>query len=219
MRKIGSVVAVVAALVTAGPAAAQVSFDLKAGYGVPLGDSMKPFAAGFGDLGGAMNHTWSGAIPIEVAGRYRFSPGFSAGVYFQYAPALVAARACISGWNCTGFDVRVGVEAAYSFLPTRFLNPWVSVGTGWEWTNFSITTPDNSANVTFSGWEYFNVQVGLDFNLSRMFAVGPYVGYFGGSYSTVSGQWSGDPVGPSIPSDYRAFHGWVQFGAKGTLNL
>ncbi len=218
MRKIGSAVAVLAALVLAAPAAAQVSLDLKAGYAIPNGDAVKPGNPTLQNYG-AMKNLWSGEIPIEVAGRWRFSPGFSAGVYFQYAPTIVAARVCATGFDCSGSDVRVGVEAMYAFLPDRFLNPWVSLGTGWQWTTLKISTGTDSANVTFSGWEYFNVQAGLDFNLSPMFSVGPWLGYFGGSYSTVSGTWSGEAQGPTIPSDARAFHGWFQFGAKGTVNL
>ena len=49
-----------------------------------------------------------------------------------------------------------------------------------------LATGTQSATLTFSGWEYFNVQGGLDFNLSKTFAVGPYLGYFGGSYTSVS---------------------------------
>jgi hypothetical protein len=218
MRKIGSAVAVLAALFLAAPAAAQVSIDLKAGYAIPNGDILKPFTPGLENYA-AMKNLWAGEIPIEVAARWRFSPGFSAGVYFQFDPAIIAARVCASGFPCSGSDVRVGVEAAYSFLPTSFLNPWVSIGTGWQWTNAKITTPTDAADVTFSGWEYFNVQAGLDFNISRTFGVGPWLGYYGGSYSTVSGTWSGALQGPTIASDARTFHGWFQFGAKGTVNL
>ena len=173
MTKTGSLVAVVAALALAQPAEAQVALDLKLGYAVPTGNVLE---FGGSDFYGPMSNIWSGAIPIEVAGRYRFSPRLSAGVYFQYNPAMIASRLCANGMSCSGYDMRVGAEAVYGFLPEGFLNPWVSVGTGWQWTHFSIATAADSAAFTYSGWEFFNVQVGLDFNLSRMFAVGPYVG-------------------------------------------
>lgn len=219
MKKIGGAVAVAAVLAFACPAQAQVAIDLKVGYALPTGDA---FAFGGGDgspFYGPMNYTWSGAIPIEVAGRYRFSPRFSAGLYFQYNPAQVASRLCASGMTCSGHDMRLGVEAVYGFLPDRFLNPWVSVGTGWQWTQFSIATATDSAALTYSGWEYFNVQAGLDFNLSSMFAVGPYLGYFGGTYTSLSSTLNGVSGSSAIDSQFRAFHGWIQFGAKGTVNL
>lgn len=217
MKRIGSAMAVVAALVLAQPAEAQVALDLKVGYAIPTGSVAS--LGGVDVYDGAMNHLWSGAVPIEVAGRYRFSPSFSAGVYFQYDPALVATWSCTPGLPCSGYDLRVGVEAVYAFLPDRFLNPWVSIGTGWEWSHLYVTDNVLTNTITLSGWEYFNVQAGLDFNLSRMFAIGPYVGYFGGSYTSVSADLSGTAVNGTIASEFRAFHGWIQFGAKGTVNL
>jgi hypothetical protein len=216
MRKIGSAVAVAAALVLAGPAEAQVALDLKVGYALPTGDVLK---FGGSDFYGPMKNTWSGEIPIEVAVRYRFSPRFSAGVYFQYDPALVSSRLCAAGMSCSGSDIRTGVEAVFAFLPDRFLNPWLSVGTGWQWTHFSIAAGNDSAALTYSGWEYFNVQAGLDFNLSSLFAVGPYLGYFGGTYTSLSSTLNGATASTPIDSEFRAFHGWFQFGAKGTVNL
>jgi hypothetical protein len=216
MKKIGTVLAVVAALALAFPAEAQVSIDLKLGYAVPTGDIV---TLGGATYSGPMSYTWSGAIPIEVAGRYRFGPSLSVGVYFQYDPAFVATRFCAPTMTCSAYDMRVGVEAVYGFLPERALNPWVSLGTGWEWTHFSVATADLSAAVTYSGWEYFNAQVGLDWNLSKTFAVGPYVGFFGGSYTSRSGSTTAGPEEGSIDSQFRTFHGWWQFGLKGTANL
>ena len=217
MRKIGSAVVVAAALVFAAPAGAQVALDLKVGYAIPTGNSTS--FGGIAEYWGPMNHIWSGAIPIEVAGRYRFSPSFSVGVYFQYNPASIASYSCSPGLTCSGYDMRTGVEAVYGFLPERFLNPWVSLGSGWQWTHASISDGVLSNAFTLSGWEYFNVQVGLDFNLSRMFAVGPYVGYFGGQYTSKTASISDFNESGSIASEFRAFHGWLQFGVKGTVNL
>jgi hypothetical protein len=74
---------------------------------------------------------------------------------------------------------------------------------------------------TLSGWEYVNVQVGGDLNVSQMFAVGPWVGFFAGAYSSrqMSGMGTDTGGAISIPSDQRTFHGWVQFGVKGTVYL
>jgi len=218
MRMTGSALVVAAALVVAHPAEAQVAIDLKVGYGLPTGD-MVALGGVNNDYVGAMSQVWSGAVPVEVAGRYRFSPKLSVGVYFQYAPALMAAWSCSTGLTCSGYDMRAGVEAVYGFLPDRFLNPWVSVGTGWEWTNLHVTDNILTNTVNFSGWEYFNVQAGLDFQLSKTFAIGPYVGYFGGSYTSLSADISGTTESGTIASEFRAFHGWIQFGAKGTVNL
>jgi hypothetical protein len=217
MRKLLGMVAVVAVLGLAPRAEAQVALDLKVGYAVPTGDVML-----FGPwrFNGAMSSIWSGAIPIEVAGRYRFSPSFSVGLYYQYDPALVASRVCASGFTCSGYDMRVGVEAVYGFLPSSTWNPWVSLGSGWEWTHVSIAAGGASVAQSVNGWEYFNVQAGLDWNLSKTFAFGPWFGFFGGSYSNASfTDENGATTSGTIDSGLRTFHGWWQFGLKGTLNL
>jgi hypothetical protein len=211
MKKVLGAVVVAAALAFAGTAQAQFALDLKLAYSIPSGNALT--SAG-GGITAAMSDTWSGAFVLGVDGRYRFTPNLSAGVYFQYNPAFISTKACPNG-GCTGYDMRTGLEVAYAFIPDGGMNPWVSLGTGWQWTNGG----DSTGSVTLNGWEYFNVQVGLDFNLSKMLAVGPYVGYFGGSYTNISASGSGSSASDTIPSEFRAFHGWFQFGVKGTLNL
>jgi hypothetical protein len=70
-----------------------------------------------------------------------------------------------------------------------------------------------------NGWEFPVVQAGLDFAISKAFALGPYVGVCAGTYTnfaysigSAESRWA---VDPSI----RSYHAWWQFGLKGTLNL
>lgn len=214
MKKILPLVATAAALTFATPASAQIALDLKLGYAIPTGN-----AATGTDVTAAMSDAWSGALPIGVGARYRFTPNLSAGVYFQFAPAFVASGLCDVGASCSGYDMRLGIEAVYGFMPSGSWNPWVSLGTGWEWTQLKASGGGESVSTTFSGWEYFNVQAGVDFPLSPMFALGPYLGYFGGTYTNVSVSGTILSQSESIPSANRAFHGWFQFGVKGTVNL
>jgi hypothetical protein len=171
-----------------------------------------------------MSDVWSGSLPIGIDARYRFTPNLSAGVYFQFNPAFIASGCSTGGVSCSGYDMRTGLEVAYAFMPDGSFNPWVSLGTGWQWTQLSVSAGSLSANATFSGWEYFNVQAGVDFPLSKQFAIGPYLGYFGGTYTSASASanvpgFSGLSGSDSIPSGVRTFHGWFQFGVKGSLNL
>jgi hypothetical protein len=211
MKKVLSAVVVAAALMFAGTAQAQFAFDLKLAYSIPSGNVVSTSS---GSMGAAISDTWSGAFVLGVDARYRFTPNLSAGVYFQYNPAFITTSACPGG-GCSGYDMRTGLEVVYGFIPDGGMNPWVSLGTGWQWTNGG----DSTSSVTLSGWEYFNVQAGLDFSLMKMFALGPYVGYYGGSYTTLSASGGGTSGSETIPSGLRAFHGWFQFGVKGTLNI
>jgi hypothetical protein len=214
MKRFLNAFALLAAVAFTPAAHAQVAIDLKAGYALPSG-SVASATTVTSDPNGLLKNAVSGAIPLEVAGRYRFTPRFSVGIYFQYAPAFVAPYSCLASFTCSASNVRVGAEAVYGFLPDSTFNPWVSVGSGWEWLNRTVTTPTRTSTEALNGWEWFNLQVGADWNLSRMFAVGPYVGFFGGQYSsaTVNGN------SFTIASANRQFHGWWQFGVKGTVNL
>jgi len=161
-----------------------------------------------------MSDWWSGAIPLEVGVRYRFTPNVSAGVYFQWNPAFVSSTTCGSGATCSGYDMRVGIQMVYDIIPDGVVNPWFSLGMGWEWSQASVTAGGVTGTLSVSGWELPVVQAGVDFVLSKAFALGPYVGFFGGTYTnlTTGTHWAVDP-----PT--RAYHAWVQFGLKGTLNL
>ena len=193
MKRLLGALAVLAAPVLATSARAQVAIDVKAGYALPTGNVASATTVTT-DPHGPLKNRVSGAVPLEIAGRYRFTPNFSAGIYFQYAPAFVSAFSCLASFSCSASNVRVGAEAVYAFRPESTFNPWVSVGSGWEW---------------------FNAQVGADWNVTRTFAFGPYVGFFGGQYSsaTVEGR------STTIAASARQFHGWWQLGLKGTVNM
>jgi hypothetical protein len=209
MTKVGSAVMIAAVLGFALPAEAQVAVDVQVGYAVPVGNIQHAGPVVSGDW--PMSSWWSGAIPIGVAGRYRFTPNLSAGVYFQWSPAFVASAACGPGASCSGYDMRAGLELVYGIIPDGKVNPWLSLGMGWAWSQ-AASTIGGTLNV--NGWELPAVQVGVDFALSRAFALGPYLGFVGGTYTnlTFGRTWA---VDPSI----RSYHGWFQVGVKGTIDL
>jgi len=220
MKSFLNALACLSAVVLATTARAEVAIDLKAAYALPFGNIATATTVTT-DRHGSLANVVSGAIPLEVAARYRFTPKFSAGIYFQYGPAFVAAYSCLASFSCSASSVRVGAEAVYGFLPDSTFNPWVSVGSGWEWLNQTVDIPSNGTvpastqKLGLSGWEWVNVQVGADWNLSKMFAAGPYVGFFGGQYSSAT-----DSTGShAIASANRQFHGWLQLGLKGTVSL
>lgn len=225
MKKLLLALALAGTAAYAPAASAQVSLDLKAGYALPLGDTTSANSVLM--LRGALSNSFAAAVPVEVAARWRFNRHLSAGAYFQYDPAIVSKVICLASYTCEGYDMRVGVEVAYAFLPSWFIKPWVSLGTGWEWSGLKVIVPasGNAASGQFqarmNGWEWVNVQVGGDIGVNAATTVGPYVGFFGGTYSTMStaGMGHGNGAAESIPSDVRSFHGWVQFGLKGSFDL
>jgi hypothetical protein len=214
MKRLVITLGVLSSFVLAPSARAQVAIDVKAGYALPTGNVASESTAS-SYWKGALSTFVSGAVPLEIAVRYRFTPKFSAGIYFQYAPAFTAASICRPEFSCSASNVRVGAEAVYGFLPDSTFSPWVSLGSGWEWLNQTVVENGRTHANGLNGWEWFNVQVGADWNLSKMFAAGPYVGFFGGQYSSTTDLTGSQP----IASANRQFHGWLQLGLKGTVSL
>ena len=216
MRKLVGAMAVGVVLLAAAPASAQVALDLKVAYAIPSGNvwTTSPWNPGV-----SMSSVWTGAVPVELTGRWRFNPNTSMGVYFGWGPAFLSSSTCNSG--CSGWDMRTGLVLAYHFSPDRALDPWVSVGTGWQWSQYSRPwgTTGASGTVTFNGWEYLNVAVGLDVAATPAFSAGPYLGVVGGTYSNFTGSGAAVDYGGSVELSSRSFHAWWQFGVKGTLNL
>jgi hypothetical protein len=212
MKKVLSSVVIAAALAFAPSAEAKVALDFKVGYAIPIGNVQLQSPVVSKDW--PMSDWWSGAIPFEVGARYRFTPNVSAGFYFQWNPAFVSSTVCSSAATCSGYDMRVGIQLVYDVIPDGAVNPWFSLGMGWQWSQASATTGGVTGTLSVSGWELPVVQAGVDFVLSKTFALGPYVGFFGGTYTnlTLGTHWAVDP-------STRAYHGWVQVGLKGTLSL
>ena len=221
MTKTVRAVAAALGLAIAPSGTAQVALDLKVGYGLPTGNV---WTASPVNPTWPMSKSWTGSIPFELGARYRIAPAISLGAYFGWGPAFVTSTGFDEIAGSSGSDMRVGIDLAYTFSPDRAMSPWVSLGTGWEWTNYSGTKRGQSAAVTMNGWEYLNVQAGLDFNVAKAFAVGPYVGFIGGTYSSIVASGASDTgvganYGGAVDPAARSFHGWFQLGVKGTLNL
>jgi hypothetical protein len=216
MRKMLRSAAVAVSLAVAFPAMAQVSLDLKVGYAVPTGSVQVASPVNPGET---LASKWSGAIPMELALRYRFGQNVSAGAYFQWGPAFVASTSCPPGGSCSGYDMRFGLELVYGFTPGDRFNPWLSIGTGWEFSQLATSGGGTSSTQLWSGWEYLNLQIGLDYKVASAFAVGPYAGIIGGTYSNLKATFGDQPFNRAVDPSARSFHGWWQFGLKGTLNL
>ena len=191
---------------------ALVALDVKAAYAIPVGNvwgssSWNPAAP--------MSGAWTGAVPLEVAVRYLFTPNVSAGAYFQWGPAFVTSPGFNQRTGSSGSDMRVGVELMYELDPESEINPWFLLGTGWGWTSYSAS----NASTTLSGWDYLKVQAGVDLKLAQAFSLGPYVGFSAGTYTNIvaTGAWQG--WGGAVPLDARSFHGWLQYGLSGTAKF
>ncbi len=164
---------------------------------------------------------------LGVGARWIFTPALSAGIYLQWNPGAVPTSpaflsvTCGSGSaaSCFGWNLRTGLQATYGFLPGNRANPWVSLGTGWEWVRYQASTGGQVQGVTWSGWEIVNLQAGVEFGSHRTATIGPYVGFAGGIYSNFWATLDWGEMDRAVDTSGRAFHGWFQIGLRGTISL
>ena len=192
---------------------------LRLGYGIPFGDTSADASGAATPLGDQLQ----GEIPIWIDVGYRFARSWFVGAYLQLGIGIVntdkaASGGCnLPGVSCKGSDVRLGVEGTYGFSPGQSFNPWIGLGTGYEWVNLQAESSTGNGEFTFKGWEWFTLQVGGDFSLSRVFALGPYASFGLGQYSSANVTFGSTTVSGDVPN--KKAHAWLQLGAKGTFNL
>ncbi len=153
-------------------------------------------------------------IPLQFDAMYKFTPEWAAGVYLSYGFGQLSsneADACdAAGVSCSMSSVRFGVQGTYTFTqasPTFV--PWLGAGFGYEGVSEKVAMSGVSASQDTSGWEFLNLQVGGDWKLTPGFAMGPYVMYSIGQYSSIGGT--------SISN--TATHEWLNIGLRGKFDL
>ena len=154
-------------------------FELGArlGYGIPAGK--------FADDNSDLSDGVSGMIPLQLDLGYRVSPAFSIGGYVMYGIGFSATtfrnpvtRPTISRGSapdCSARDVRLGIQAQFHFLPKKKLDPWLGAGLGYEWLDTRQDTSGGGReglSVTGKGFEFINLQGGLDIKVAPGLAIG-----------------------------------------------
>ncbi len=214
MRKLATLTA--AALLLA-PAAsrAQVILGARVGY-----------AFGAGDVGGDAGSTlhmsdWTKSqVPVQVDVLFKLVPTLAVGPYLSLGwaqPGGTLKDQCDSaGMDCSGTNMRLGVEAMFTLPQPGPFKPWFGAGLGYEWSKVHASGPGFSGDIKFSGFEFLNLQAGGDFKVARLFRMGPFVQLSFAQYSSADS--SGDWAGPSdIPS--KKVHEWFEIGVRGAFDL
>jgi outer membrane protein W len=213
---IAAVVALSCLCTTVARAERHTGFEaaLRLGYGIPLGD-----AAGNAELSDGI----AGQVPLILDIGYRITPMVFLGVYGQYGFAWLSdnyADGCdATNASCSAHDIRLGIEAQFHFQPLEKLDPWIGVGIGYEWAGLDVEVGNMEVDTTLSGFEFINLQAGLDIRVSEHFYVGPFLNFSIGQYSSASASCSGgglcaDQFGVNGDIDDKAVHEWLMLGVR-----
>jgi hypothetical protein len=131
------------------------------------------YSQGGGSLGGGMADLEDvagagGAVDVGVG--YRITPNLALGVYgalstYANGDAIADSDRLVRA--------SAGVQAAWHFRPDRSVDPFVSLGGGWQglWID-----RDQDKTTSLQGLELARIQVGVDYRLSEDVAIAPVVG-------------------------------------------
>ena len=185
----------------------------RVGMGIPIGNAVgstqnAPNGTSLADL-----VAWT--VPLQLDIGARIGPAFVGG-YLAYAFGKTGS-ALDTGSGRSASDVRVGFEVLWHLGPDRKVDPWVGIGVGYEWLNLSVTGSGGTVYARARGFEWTNLQLGIDFVLGRSFRLGPFVEtrvaqYDTGSLGLINGQ--GGEVGGSGDIQSKAVHALIYLGLR-----
>lgn len=234
MNKFGSCLAVVSGMLVLGTVstARAEGFELGArvGYAFPMGK--------LSDQGtnNSLADAVSGMVPLQLDIGYRVLPSLMVGGYVMYGFGIVsdtidkqcdALKALGADATCSAHDVRLGLQAQYHFAPKASLDPWLGAGIGYEWLTFGVHAAragvSNDTSVTGKGFEFINLQGGVDFAVAPGLGLGPFLSFSVGQYgeSSTSCDGAGCDASDSTSQDIddKALHQWLTLGVRGTFVL
>jgi hypothetical protein len=208
-------------------AQAAEGFELGArlGYGIPLGK--------ISDQGtnNKLSDNMAGMVPLQLDLGYRVIPSLMVGAYFMYGFGITGgnfADTCdkLTDTSCSMHDMRLGAQVQYHFMPDQSTDPWLGAGIGYEWLTQSIDGGGGKLSTTVNGFEFINLQGGVDFSVAPNFGLGPFLLFSVAQYGEGSVSCSGAATslcggGDSVSKDIdkTAMHQWLLLGVRGTFVL
>lgn len=186
---------------------------VRVGLGFPIGNAAgstltAPNGTSLADL-----VAWT--VPLQLELGARIGPVFVGG-YGSYA--FGKAGSLFEGASSrSASDVRLGFEVLWHLSPDRKVDPWVGMGVGYEWLNLGVEVGTlGRINATFRGFEWVNVQLGIEFVLGRHFALGPFVQASVAQYDSGSAELitSRGTRGGSEDIQSKAVHAWIAVGLR-----
>jgi hypothetical protein len=202
-----------AATAAAGEEGTGIELGARLGFGLPLGGAT-------GGNGNDLSKVISNMFPIWLDAGYRILPNLYAGLYFMYGFGSVGSdfannNGCnLPGGGCSVHDTRFGVNGQYHFTIPGPLEPWAGVGFGFEWLGGSVSQGGASGGFGASGFEFIDLQGGLDFKVITNLDIGPFLSLSFAQYDNTSND---GPAGSNSQSiQNKALHEWLMFGVRGT---
>jgi outer membrane protein W len=206
------------------PAASRGKFvlGLRFGYALPMGST----AENNDGSSNKMSDGVSGQFPIWLDAGYMVSEDVMFGLYWQYAFGGVAGplktqcdQASSAGISCSASDIRFGLQVQFHPVHDGNVDPWLGVGAGYEWLTVGLSGAGQDGSTTAKGWEFANVQAGVDFKAAHNLGIGPFVSFSLAQYDSTSNSGTVAQVSPGGDIANPALHQWLTFGVRGAVSL
>jgi hypothetical protein len=183
-----------------------IELGARVGVGLPMGNVQT-------GRGEALDQTIRAMVPIAGDVGLRITHSWYVGAFYAYAPGFSGAGVssfCSSHYldRCSVRDSRLGLDVQYHMLPGQTLDPWMGVGFSFEWLTFAAHDPsyDYSSSITATGWDFLDVQAGLDLSIIGELRGGPFASFPIGEFDGYS--WDAGSFAPSSSASfgYKALH-------------
>ncbi len=205
------------------PAHRGFQMALRTGLSFPLGNIS-------GADNDAMSRDFAAQFPIFVEIGVKLHPMIFLGGYtalslggasstFRDAQGCAGANAK-DGRSCLTSSLRVGVEVQVHFQPDERIDPWAGYGIGFEAASASASGGGSpSASESFTGFELARLAGGVDFRLTPLFGIGPYIELAFGTYSHAHVEGYLGQATKSGDADIQnsALHVWPTIGVRGVF--
>jgi len=119
----------------------------------------------------------------------------------------------VAGLECSSSQIRFGGQVHWHPAGNAAIDPWVGLGSGYESLKINISGGGDSGSASFSGWEFVNIQVGVDFALSSAIKIGPWISFSLSQFSTVSAEGAGGGFSGG-PIDAKSIHQYLMGGVR-----
>jgi hypothetical protein len=219
MRKVFMLAAIVAAVVLPTASQAQFTLGLRLGYAPAMGDVYEVDGEA-----SALSDGVKSQIPIQIDAGYKLTPALTLGAYFSYGFGQLGSDlsdVCDEfDLDCSARSVRLGVQALYAFksVSPQWV-PWAGAGFGYEWASVTLEGGGAKMEQGFSGFEFLNLQAGVDYAISPKFAIGPYAMFSIAQYSSGTLSMTGEEDVEVFDTADTAMHQWLHFGVRGQFDL
>lgn len=166
-------------------------------------------------------------VPIQGDLAFWIHPQILVGSYFQYGIGIRNEGNTVAcqdtGFTCSAGAVRIGGQAQFHFTPEHWMDPWLGLGMGAEWLSETVAQGADSQMVMLGGFEFLQLQGGLDFRPVEGVRLGPYLGLSfaqSGGIQQITRDASGTTTREeSFASNETRVHEWLMVGVKGACTL